>query len=75
MYKLPTVPTFRSFDEAPAILTLEETAKLLRLTYDGAKSRVSRGELPGAFKLGKRWLVDKEVLIQSLGSRRNTKGA
>lgn len=61
--------TFKSFADAPAVLTLEETAKLLRISYEGVKARANYGNLPGAFKSGKSWRVDKEVLIASFGTR------
>lgn len=61
--------TFKSFADAPAVLTLEETAKLLRISYEGVKARANHGNLPGAFKSGKSWRVDKEVLIASFGTR------
>lgn len=61
--------TFKSFADAPAVLTLEETAQLLRTTYDAMKLRANKGQLPGAFKSGKSWRVDKEVLIASFGTR------
>lgn len=60
---------FRNFNEAPALMTVEETAILLNLTYEGVKSRIEHGQLPGAFRSGKRWMIDKEVLIASFGTR------
>ena len=69
--KRTQVCTYRSLAEAPAILTLEETARLLRITYDGVRSRVFKGTLPGAFKCGQAWRVDKEVLIESFGTRQS----
>lgn len=61
---------FRNFNEAPALLTLEETAQLMRSSYEAMKTRANKGTLPGAFKSGKSWRVDKEVLIASFGTRK-----
>ena len=69
MKRAAFVRTYRSFSEAPAILTVEETAQLLRISPEGVKTRIKRGVLPGAFKSGAGWRVDKEVLIESFGTR------
>ena len=60
---------YRSFNEAPALMTLEQTAVLLGITYECAKARAQHGDLPGAFHSGRSWRVDKEVLIASFGTR------
>lgn len=68
--KMKEVHTYRSLAEAPAIMTPEEVARLLRLTPEGIRSRIYQGTLPGAFKCGKSWRIDKEVLIMSFGTRK-----
>lgn len=62
-------PIYRSTRDAPAIMTLEQTAVLLGITYECAKARAQNGQMPGAFRSGKSWRVDKEVLIESFGTR------
>lgn len=62
-------PIYHSVREAPAFMTLEQTAILLGITYDCAKARAQNGQLPGAFRSGKSWRVDKEVLVDSFGTR------
>jgi len=68
-------PIYHSTREAPAIMSLEQAAILMGITYDCAKSRAQRGELPGAFRSGKSWRVDKEALIESFGTRRASESA
>jgi len=63
---------YHSTREAPAIMSLEQTAILLGITPECAKSRAQRGDLPGAFRSGKSWRVDKEVLVESFGTRQRS---
>jgi excisionase family DNA binding protein len=41
----------------PYVVTVPEAAKLLGISKDLAYDLARRGELPGAFQLGRRWLV------------------
>lgn len=47
------------------LLTVPELADILRMTTDGVRRMIARGELP-AFKLGHRWFVREIALILSL---------
>lgn len=38
-------------------LTIPELAKLLRLSPPAARAAVRRGEVPGARRIGRKWLV------------------
>jgi excisionase family DNA binding protein len=41
----------------PAVVTVPRAAALLGISKDLAYDLARRGELPGAFQLGRRWLV------------------
>jgi excisionase family DNA binding protein len=45
-----------------ATMTIEESADYLGICRSGAYSAAQRKELPGAFKIGGRWLVSKAIL-------------
>ncbi|MFT7464309.1 MAG: excisionase family DNA binding protein [Pseudohongiellaceae bacterium] len=49
----------------PPILRVTHLAELLDLTPNGVRALIARGELP-ATKLGKQWIVRREVLISRL---------
>lgn len=53
--------TYKSWDDAPAILSAQETADLLGIHLNTAKKLLADGEIPG-FKLGRVWKVDKVEL-------------
>jgi excisionase family DNA binding protein len=50
-------------------LTIEETARLLRLTISGVQRLRDREHLP-AYKVGARWLFNRHELALWLGARR-----
>lgn len=50
----------------PAILTSEEAAALLRIAETTVKDLARAGELPGAFKLGKFWRVERDALLAAI---------
>jgi excisionase family DNA binding protein len=45
-----------------ATMTIEEAASLLGINRNTAYEKALRGELPGARRLGRRWLVSRAVL-------------
>jgi excisionase family DNA binding protein len=57
----PAIPT--DLDRLPAILTPAEAASLLRVSETTVKDWARAGELPGAFKLGKEWRVERAALV------------
>jgi len=57
----PKIPT--DLDQLPAILTPAEAALLLRVSEATAKDWARRGDLPGAFKLGKEWRIERQALL------------
>lgn len=56
--------------ELPVFLKVEEVASLLRTSPKAVYAMVERQQLPGVVRpLGRRVLVDSEVLLDSLRSR------
>jgi excisionase family DNA binding protein len=52
----------------PPVLTVKETARLLRLSRSAAYRRIEAGQIE-AFKLGERWFVPTAPLKRKLGLR------
>lgn len=50
----------------PATFTLEETARLLGISHIHTANLARAGKLPGAFRLGTRWLVSRQVIDRLL---------
>ncbi len=46
----------------PATMTIEEAARLLGIGRQTAYDLAARGELPGALRMGKRWIVSRKAL-------------
>lgn len=49
--------------------TTEEVAALLRVTERTANNLASRGEIPGAVKVGREWRFDRDKLEAHLGRK------
>jgi excisionase family DNA binding protein len=56
----------------PLLLTVDETASLLRTTRKAVYALVERGQLPGVRRLGRRVLVVRTELLEWLCERRTT---
>ena len=50
----------------PATMRVEEAAKLIGVSRQTAYALAARGELPGALRLGRRWVVGRKVLMEWL---------
>ena len=50
--------------ELPLLLTVDETASLLRTTRKGIYAMVARGQIPGVTRVGRRVLVHSETLLR-----------
>jgi excisionase family DNA binding protein len=59
----------------PAVLTLAEAASKLRISLEHARKLATRGELPGAFRLGRRHLVSNEALHRFLATAGESESA
>ena len=56
--------------DLPVLLTVPETAALLRTTVKAVYAMVERRQLPGVVRLGRRVLIRSEVLLNSLDQSR-----
>jgi excisionase family DNA binding protein len=56
--------------DLPVLLTVPETAALLRTTAKAVYAMVERRQLPGVVRLGRRVLIRTEVLLNSLSQSR-----
>lgn len=56
--------------ELPFLLKAEEVADLLRTTRANVYVQVSRGQLPGVTKIGRRLLIRRDDLLGWLDSKR-----
>jgi excisionase family DNA binding protein len=54
----------------PALMTVDETAELLRTTRKAIYALVERGQLAGVRHLGRRVLIDRDELLSSLAEQR-----
>ena len=57
-------------DSLPLLLTVAETATLLRTTRKAVYSMIERGLLPGVTRLGRRVLVRSDALLDFLDHKR-----
>lgn len=55
--------------QLPAVLTPAEAAQLLRVSELTVKAWARAGDLPGAFKLGKEWRVERDALLAHIRGR------
>jgi excisionase family DNA binding protein len=55
---------------APLLLTVDETAALLRTTRKAVYALIERGQLAGVRRLGRRVLVHRDELLDSLCEKR-----
>lgn len=46
----------------PATMKIEEAARLLGVGRQTAYDLANRGELPGALRLGRRWVISRKAL-------------
>ncbi len=57
-------------NKLPALLTVEETAEILRTTTNAIYTMASRAKLPGAVHVGRRLLVRRRELLEFLNEGR-----
>ena len=51
-----------SWEQVPIVIDLPFAARILGQSIETLKKRSQRGELPGAFKAGRDWRVNKNAL-------------
>ncbi len=62
--------TISDLNNLPALLTVEETAGILRTTTNAIYTMASRAKLPGAVHVGRRLLVRRRELLDFLNEGR-----
>ena len=59
----------RQLVESPLLLTVAETADLLRTSPKAVYAMVSRGQLPGVRRIGRRLLFRRDALLDWLDQK------
>ena len=62
MYK----KTYLSWEEVPALMTIDEAAILLGLSIESVRRYCLIGDVP-AVQIGKQWRIDKQKLMEKFG--------
>ena len=65
----PPSAAILDLDSLPAILNVPEAAALLRVNVGTVREWARSGDLPGGFKLGKEWRVDRDALLAYIRER------
>ena len=58
----------------PPLLTVQDLAVLLATSSSGVYSRVARGQIPGAFRIGRSLRFDRRVIAQWLSANKASAG-
>ena len=61
-------------DLPPPVLTVQDLAVLLATSSSGVYSRVARGQIPGAFRIGRSLRFDRRVIAQLLSANKASAG-
>lgn len=61
-------------DLPPPVLTVQDLAVLLATSNSGVYSRVARGQIPGAFRIGRSLRFDRRVIAQWLSANKASAG-
>jgi excisionase family DNA binding protein len=56
-------------DDLPVLLTVDETAEILRTTRKGIYAMIERAQIPGVTRIGRRVLVRSDVLLRWLDQK------
>jgi excisionase family DNA binding protein len=63
------------FENLPPLLTADDVAGLLRISRDAVYAMVSRGQLPGVVKIGRRLRFDRDAVVDFLRRASSSSGA
>jgi len=69
-----SVSSLRSLDLPPPLLTVRDLAVLLTTSSSGVYSRVARGQIPGALRIGRTLRFDPRVIAQWLSANKASAG-
>lgn len=53
----------------PQFVTIAELAEILRRSPESIRQACQRGEVPGAFQLGRRWHINLDTFLAATGSQ------
>ena len=62
-----------AFNPETPYLTPNDLTELLRASLKWIYQRLNAGEIPGSFKIGGIWLIDREVFTQTLKQKAQNK--
>ncbi|MCL2821553.1 MAG: helix-turn-helix domain-containing protein [Oscillospiraceae bacterium] len=65
--KQPQIVT--NWEQVPVVIDLPFAARILGQSIETLKKRSQRGELPGAFKAGRDWRINKDALRSYIEGR------
>ncbi len=71
---MSSVSSLRSLDLPPPLLTVRDLAVLLTTSSSGVYSRVARGQIPGALRIGRTLRFDPRVIAQWLSANKASAG-
>ena len=69
-----SVSSLRGPDLPPPLLTVRDLAVLLTTSSSGVYSRVARGQIPGALRIGRTLRFDPRVIAQWLSANKASAG-
>lgn len=69
-----SVSSLRSLDLPPPLLTVRDLAVLLTTSSSSVYSRVARGQIPGALRIGRTLRFDPRVIAQWLSANKASAG-
>jgi len=58
-----------NWEQVPVVIDLPFAARILGQSIETLKKRSQRGEMPGAFKAGRDWRIDKDALRKYIEGR------
>jgi excisionase family DNA binding protein len=64
--EVPKLSASTSTAELPLFLNVDEVAELLRSTRAAIYAMADRGRLPGVVRIGRRMLISRDALLDSL---------
>jgi len=58
-----------NWEQVPVVIDLPFAARILGQSIETLKKRSQRGEMPGAFKAGRDWRIEKDALRKYIEGR------
>ena len=64
--KMYSKKTYTTWENVPALMTIDEAGLLLGLSIESVRRYCLTGDIP-ATRIGKQWRIDKEKLMKKFG--------